>query len=344
MTDAQGGGRPGTSTNDHLIILKQAIQTAKNKQQPLYIALLDVKKAYDKAWMTGISKIMYDRGVRDFSWKVMYELNRNVTAKLITKFGETRTIKIKDSLRQGGVLPTLQYGILTDQINQALQELNIGITIEDTQILIACILWVDDVLLMANSLENLQQQLDEVNSIAKKYRIEFGIDKSNVMKIGGRKEAITMMPVGDTPLTQTTKYKYLGYVQNDENTLHDHLNMIEGKVEAAMKTLLSTANEEILSKLQMKTIWKLLEATIVPIISNTAETWDPTKEESKRHDSILENAIRRILLLPKTTPREAVYIETGILNPTTTRIISRINAEKRINEKATETTKILKLT
>ena len=122
ITDAQAGGRAGSATTDHLLILQQAIQSAKNRKKDVYMGFQDVTKAYDKAWILGIMHILYERGLDDSLWETVLNLNDNLTATLKTKYGHTRAIQIRDRLRQGGVLAVLQYGIMMDQINQAIKE------------------------------------------------------------------------------------------------------------------------------------------------------------------------------------------------------------------------------
>jgi hypothetical protein len=51
ITEAQAGGQRGKATSDHLLIINSLIKQNKLKQnKTTYIALLDVTKAYDKAW------------------------------------------------------------------------------------------------------------------------------------------------------------------------------------------------------------------------------------------------------------------------------------------------------
>lgn len=107
MSDAQAGGRAGSSTTDHLLILSQTIKSALNGKKNMYVGFLDVTKAYDKAWITGIMHILHENGLNDAHWETVLKLNENLTAELRTKHGNTRKIKIKDSLRQGGVLAVL---------------------------------------------------------------------------------------------------------------------------------------------------------------------------------------------------------------------------------------------
>jgi hypothetical protein len=82
----------------------------------------------------------------------------------------------------------------------------------------------------------------------------------------------------------------------------------------------------------MNTIWKLLETCIVPIITYGSETWEPTKKEINSTNQILYSIIKRILKVPTSTPREALYIETGIIDTNHTRIQKRIAMLHRLNQ------------
>ena len=118
MTEAQAGGRKGSATVDHILLAKELIAAAKREKKNAHIAYLDVTKAYDKAWLTGIMHVLFKQGLNDSHWTIVKKLNKNLTAKLQTKYGLTREIHIKDSIRQGGVLSTTMYGILMDEINK----------------------------------------------------------------------------------------------------------------------------------------------------------------------------------------------------------------------------------
>ena len=83
MTEAQAGGQKGKATTDHLLIIKELIQKAKQQRKPIYIAFLDVTKAYDKAWLDAITYVMHKSGLKDSLWQVVRNLNMNLTAQLL---------------------------------------------------------------------------------------------------------------------------------------------------------------------------------------------------------------------------------------------------------------------
>ena len=84
------------------------------------------------------------------------------------------------------------------------------------------------------------------------------------------------------------------------------------------------------SMIEMEIIWKVLQACIAPIITYGGEIWETEPKSYKIANQMLDNVIKRILKAPVTTPREALYLETGILDPETIIKKNRISMEARI--------------
>ena len=49
LTPAQGGGKKGTSTRDHVFLLRGAITHALKHKKEMFVTFYDVAKAYDRA-------------------------------------------------------------------------------------------------------------------------------------------------------------------------------------------------------------------------------------------------------------------------------------------------------
>ena len=257
------------------------------------------------------------------------KMNENLTAQLSTRHGNTREIKIKDSIRQRGVLSVLQYALLIDEINKEITKENIGTHIESLDETIGYLLWMDDVLLIPSEPNELQQMLNITSAIAGKYHVEFGEEKSNVMKIGRNKEN-PEFTLGDMNLKYTEKYKYLGYVQNNKNNLEDHIKATKAKVENTYQTLLAIAGNKNFSNIEMQTIRELTQSCITSTIAYSSEIWNPGKTENERINRIMDNILKRILMVPQSTPREALYIETRLLDPEAIRLKNRVLMEHRM--------------
>ena len=328
ISDAQAGGRKKRATTDHLLILKDVIRQHKRRRKPLYLTFLDVTKAYDKAWLDGLLYNIYKRGVQGPTWNMIRKFNQNLKAVIKTRYGNTRPITIKDSIRQGGVLSVMMYSAMMDEIATRIEKENKGVPNEKHNRKIGCLLWMDDAVLISDNPEEAQEILNITNQVANKYHLEFGPEKSKVMVFNNKTPI--QLKLGDHVLEETTSYKYLGEVINNKNTLDDQIKEMNRKAEAALQTILSIAGDQALRNIQMKTIWKLVETCIVPVITYGGETWRVTKKVTTETNRLLDNILKRILMTPITTPREPLYMETGLWDIKHTTIYNRMNMLKRI--------------
>ncbi len=310
ITDAQAGGKEGAATVDHLITLKEAINTIKKMKKTAYIIFLDVQKAYDKAWLDAIMYVMHKNGLRGKNWEIMRKLNTNLQATIRTKYGNTRKIQIKDSIRQGGVLSVLQYATIIDEIAKELDQRNLGMDMEGLGKL-GCLLWMDDVALVHHDLRELQKMMNATNDIAQRYHIEFGAAKCKVVRIGpGKKSSIKL---GETVLEETENYKYLGEILNKKATRKDHIKALKGKANGAFNNITAWTGNKEFKSIRMKAIWKLIDMCIIPIITYGAEAATHTTKEVEEIQQIFNNLLRKLLNLPQSTPNMPLLIETGYL-------------------------------
>ena len=197
ISDAQAGGQKGKATADHLLILNTIIKNHKkhNKKEDLHIAFLDVTKAYDKAWLNAILYALNRSGLAGKDLNIVKNINKNLTATIRTKYGNTRKIKIRDSIRQGGVLSVIEYANLIDEIAKEINMEMIGTTKIGTTEIEGCLLWMDDVALIHKNKIELQKMLDITDEVAKRYHVKFGQEKSQTITIGKNQE--TKFKLGD---------------------------------------------------------------------------------------------------------------------------------------------------
>ena len=324
ISEDQAGGKKGSSTSDHIALLNETIYQARKMKKKVYITFLDVTKAYDKAWLDAILYVLNKEGLETPEWIMIKKLNENLTATIQTKHGETREINITDSIRQGGVLSVIEYATLMDEISKEIKKKDLGIYIPSIDEKIGCLLWMDDALMITTDPVEHQEMLDITDEVAGVYHVEFGDDKSKNMLQGSKKDR-PVFHIGDMILGQCEKYKYLGAIKNDKNNMKDHIKALKSKVEAAYQTILAITGNRDLADIEMESIWALVECTIIPIITYACETWNLNSGEEKEINSIMDNVIKRILMMPqKGTTRESLYIETGLLDPTTIQHKQRI--------------------
>jgi hypothetical protein len=202
---------------------------------------------------------------------------------------------------------------------------------------------MDDVVLMAETEDELQGMLNTTKRIADKYHIVFGKEKSKILILNKKKQDHNLK-LGEMELETTEKYKYLGEIINKSKNLKDQIEENRRKAEGAFQTILTIAGDPTLKNLEMEIVWKLVETCIIPIITYGGETWDLNKGENKKSNAILDNILKRILMVPTSTPRETLYTEIGLMDVEHTNMKKRINMHYRLEEtKNNLITEILKI-
>ena len=264
-----------------------------------------------QAWLNAILYVTHKNGLTGKNWRIVKELNSNLNARIRTKHGDTRTINIKDSIRQGGVLSVIEYANLMDEIAKELKSKKVGNQQVWNSNINGCLLWMDDVALFHHDREELQRMLDITDDIATRYHIKFGKEKSQVLTIG-KTQTEPQFKLGQSLLDNTETYQYLGMTINNKGNLTNHLKKTKGKVEAALQTIFNLAGNAEFNTIEMSAIWRLVHTCIIPILTYGAEKWTPTKVEIKETQRILNNALKHILRAPITTPTEIITAETGI--------------------------------
>ena len=89
---------------------------------------------------------------------------------------------------------------------------------------------------------------------------------------------------------------------NHKGNAEDHIIQLKRKTEAAYQTILAVLGNQYFNKIELETAWKLIETCIQPILTYGGETMNTTKKEQRKINQIQENIIRRILMVPQSTP------------------------------------------
>jgi hypothetical protein len=157
----------------------------------------------------------------------------------------------------------------------------------------------------------------------------YGEAKSKVMKPGKRGEKIAFK-LGERTLEYTDKYKYLGQMSNEKKNADDHLKDTKSKSEAAFQIAQIIAGNHNFNGIEMETFWELIETCVIPVITYSGATWNLNKKDTNEFNKILDRILKRTLMVPPSTPRETLYMETGLLDVETINIRNRVAMQARL--------------
>ena len=123
------------------------------QKRPAFLTFFDVSKAYDNVDNNDLLVTMWDKGLRGKTWRILQQLNSNLTAEIKTKFGKTREIEMEIGGKQGSRLTGRMFSKMMDLLAEELQETDEGFQITP-EFILAVLLWVDDVISCAEGEKN----------------------------------------------------------------------------------------------------------------------------------------------------------------------------------------------
>ena len=170
------------------------------------------------------------------------------------------------------------------------------------------ILYADDTVILADSVEGMQNALDIIQTFCKIWKLEINIAKTKMMIFSKRKTLILHgkhIEVVDT-------YSYLGFIFKCNGKFLEAKRKLVNQAQKALYSLYKNwRNQAIPTDLQLK----LFDAMVEPISLYGCEIWG--FENLKVVEQVHLMFCRRILKVRSTTPNYMVYGEWGrSYNPT----------------------------
>ena len=311
-TQAQGGGVRGTSTCDHLFLLKTIIDIANKDKRQLYLTFYDVSKAYDNVDNADMLSIMWEKGLKGKVWRILMNLNSDLKASIKTKHGQTREILMEVGGRQGSCLTGRMFSKMMDILAEEMKDNNEGFKLDDL-LTIAVLLWVDDVVSCTEGKVNQTRMLNAINEFAQKHKLKWGKHKCKVLKIGKHKKEINEWKIGDMVIDESPSYSYLGDEITCDGKNTKNLETRKNKLQTSTININTIASNDILTKVETTTLLELHEKISIPSLTNNAESWNLNISEAKEIEKIEVQALKSLFSLPLHTPTAAVIYSLGTL-------------------------------
>ena len=312
MTQAQGGGKKGSATRDHVFLLRGAITHAIKNKECMYVTFYDVAKAYDRADVEDMLVIAWEHGVKGKLWRLLKNLNTNLTAKVKTKNGLTRVIQRKAGGKQGGKNFGFLFAKMMDVLAEEMEnETECGVMFGNLKM--SVLEWVDDVVTFSIGNDQQKRTLGLINEFAIKHKLKWGGDKCKVMEIGNQTFKQKMWKLGNQEISSSDSYKYLGDIIMKNGGNKRNIEEREMKAMASTRKILAMCSNDIFQKIKLKALIKLHNSCTIAGFLTNCETWVLNKSERNKLETIELRSLKKILNVPKTTPTVAIWYITGVL-------------------------------
>lgn len=198
---------------------------------------------------------------------IIEELNTNNTTMVKSHNKITEEIPVAVGIRQGDSLSPVLFNTVMDEIINSVKKTTLGYKIGHNISQIIC--FADDVALTADSEDNLQRMLFQLNKTAKHYNMKIATEKTKAMVIAKEPVRCKLM-VEEKVIEQVRKFKYLGLeITSNRNIVE------EVRSQATKATLISGQLRDIIWRNRYMNIdskTRIYRTCVRPILTYGAET------------------------------------------------------------------------
>jgi hypothetical protein len=167
----QFGFSPGKGTTDAIFIVRQMQEKFLNGKKDLWMAFVDLEKAFDRVPRQVVWWALRKMGVEEWLVKVIQAMYDGATTAVRLETGESGEFPVRVGVHQGSVLSPLLFIIVLEALSRVFKT---GLPWE--------LLYADDLVLLAESQEKLLAKLREWKQGFEEKGLKVNIAKTKVMK------------------------------------------------------------------------------------------------------------------------------------------------------------------
>ena len=312
LVDEQNGFKACRSCIDHIFVLCTVVRNRKLQGKSTFVCYIDYKKAFDSVERNLLLFKLSQIGITGNMYNAISSMYTNPRARVILNEYETEYFDCPVGVKQGDCLSPTLFAIFINDLATEIKDSNIGVILEEG-LLINILLYADDIVLLAETEEDMQSLLFMVECWCKKWRLEVNLTKTNIMHFRPkRKNQSKFMFLFDKHTVQyCTSYRYLGANLNE---FLDFSFTTKCQADSAGRALGSIITKMIKNRGLPYNVYSILYDSCVTSISDYAS--EITGYTQYDHSVQLQTrAIRAFLGLPKNSCNMGVLSEVDWLLP-----------------------------
>ena len=252
--ESQCGFRAERSTIDMIFSLRQLQEKCREQQMPLYVAFIDLTKAFDLVSREGLFKILPKIGCPPKLQSLIESFHSNMQGTVQFNGSTSEPFNICSGVKQGCVLAPTLFGILFAMLlKHAFGTSREGIylcTRSDGRLfnlarlraktkvreaLIRDMLFADDAAVASHTQRGLQSLMDRFSQACKDFGLTISLKKTNVL--GQGTESPPIITIDEYELDAVHQFTYLGSTITDNLSLDAELDKRIGEAATTLARL-----------------------------------------------------------------------------------------------------------
>jgi hypothetical protein len=223
LTWTNSGFKELDSAINQLLYITNNIHKALESGKEICLVFLDVSKAFDRVWHSGLLNKLRCMGIegRLFDWLCDYLSDRKI--RVVINGQKSDWLKPNAGVPQGSILGPLLFLVFINDITNNIES-NINLFADDTSLMEIIDNYVD-------SYAKLNRDLNRLSNWANKWLVTFNANKTVYLKIS-RKTNPAPNPVlllNGIIIREVFQHKHLGVTFNQTLTWTDHIKTLASK-------------------------------------------------------------------------------------------------------------------
>ena len=182
LSKNQIGFRKNCRTSDHVLTLKNVVKKYVTiGKQKLYVCFVDFEKAFDSVWHKGLFKKLQNYGIYGKSLNLIIDLYAKTKCSIKSNTHITDFFSYKKGVRQGCPLSPLLFNLFINDLVDIINKNSMSNVNLNTSNKMNILLYADDLVLMAESKEGLQSQIDTLQDYCQKWKLKINTNKTKTM-------------------------------------------------------------------------------------------------------------------------------------------------------------------
>ena len=309
--ESQCGFRSQRSTVDMIFSVRQLQEMCREQRQPLFIAFIDLTKAFDLVSRDGLFKILPLIGCPPKLLSFLESFHNNMHGTVRFDGNMSEAFNIRSGVKQGGMLAPTLFGVFFSVLlKHAFRTTNAGILLcsrtdgklfnlsrlrsktKVSQVLLRDFLFADDAALVAQSDNDLQNLLNGFSNACDDFGLIISLKKTKIMTQGT--DASSSLFIKDYGLETVNSFIYLGSTLTSTTSLDTEIGKRIGHAATNMSKLSQRVWEN--QKLTTPTKIAVYRACIISTLLYGSESWTTyASAQEKRLNVFHLRCLRRIL-------------------------------------------------
>ena len=322
ISESQAGFRDGYSTTDQGFILYSLIHKYLSKKRgKLYVAFVDLTKAFDSINRSKLWKVVSKTGIKGKLYNNLLSMYHSVKACVRTNEGLTSFFNCPIGLKQGCLASPILFSIFINELATEVENSNLrGVQLFPDLAEILLLMFADDLALISDSINGLQRLLNILHTfcVARDLVVNTIKTKVVVFKNGGLLSRNEVWSYAGKTLEVVPCFTYLGLNFSRQLSLTQMAcdQAIKGK--RVLISLLSKLYQY--GQLSKDVYFKLFDSKILPVLLYGAELWGVNCQNAI--ERVHNYACKRYMCVRLNASNDAVLGDCG-------RYPLYINATKR---------------